>query len=230
VSTILIVDDEKDIIDMVKYNLRKEGYDVLTAQSGKHALDQAEKLPDLILLDIMMPDYDGFEVLKRLKRDRRTSDIPVVLLTAKDSDVDEVVGFELGAADYIVKPISMPKLTVRIRNVLRKQKSDRFASPSPNERLKIGLIEMIPLQHVVRVNGKEIFFPRREFEVLQYLMSHTEEVVTRSSLLDALWGSEVRVVDRTVDVHIGKIRERLSPYSGYIETIKGVGYRMREPE
>jgi|SRR5579862_96465 len=226
-STILIVDDEKDIVDLVKYNLKKEGFEVLSAANGKHAIEQAENLPDLILLDVMMMDTSGFEVLKQLKKKRKTSEIPVVFLTAKDSEVDQVVGFELGADDYIIKPISIPILTARIKNVLRKHKSNGNNHSPVVEKIRLGPIELLPVQHLVRIEGKEIFFPRREFEVLHYLMKHAGEVVRRTSLLDTLWGSEVRVVDRTVDVHIGKIRLKLDKYEDYIETIKGVGYRMR---
>ncbi len=223
--TILIVDDEKDILDLVKYNLQKEGYAVLTARSGKEALELARRQPDLILLDIMMPEYDGFEVLKRLKKDERTGRIPVVFLTAKGGDVDEVLGLELGAEDYIVKPISIPKLTARVKNVLRKR-DEGDTGPVPP--ISIGEVQIIQSQHVVRVNKKEIFFPRKEFDVLLYLARHTGEVVSRESLLRAVWGSDVRVVDRTVDVHIRRIREKLGKLAGMLETIKGVGYKFRE--
>jgi two-component system, OmpR family, alkaline phosphatase synthesis response regulator PhoP len=223
--TILIVDDEKDILDLVKYNLQKEGYSVLTARSGKEALELARQHPDLILLDIMMPEYDGIEVLKRLKKDERTSRIPVVFLTAKGSDVDEVLGLELGAEDYIVKPISIPKLTARVKNVLRKRE-EGDSGPAPP--ISIGEVQIIQSQHIVRVNKKEIFFPRKEFEVLLYLARHPGQVVNRESLLRAVWGSDVRVVDRTVDVHIRRIREKLGKCAGMLETIKGVGYKFRE--
>ncbi|HEY6191567.1 MAG TPA: response regulator transcription factor [Bacteroidota bacterium] len=225
--TILIVDDERDILDLVRYNLQKEGYEVLTARSGKEALEMARQNPDLILLDIMMPEYDGLEVLKRLKKDERTSRIPVVFLTAKGSDVDEVLGLELGAEDYIVKPISIPKLTARVKNVLRKREEGDAAPVQP---ISIGEVEIIQSQHIVRIDRKEVFFPRKEFEVLLYLARHTGQVVSRESLLRSVWGSDVRVVDRTVDVHIRKIREKLGKRAGMLETIKGVGYKFREEQ
>jgi len=224
-KTILVVDDEKDIIDMVKYNLTKEGYAVIVARNGKQALEQANNLPDLILLDIMMPEYNGIEVLKRLKNNDRTVRIPVIFLTAKSTDVDEVLGLELGAEDYIVKPISIPKLIARIKNVLRKYEE---TSKSNVSSIRIGSIEISPSQHIIRINNAEIFFPKKEFEVLLYLAKHADNVVTRETLLSAVWGSDVQVVDRTIDVHIRKIREKLGQFADCIETIKGVGYRMRE--
>jgi len=224
-KTILVVDDEKDIADMVKYNLTKEGYSVIVARNGKQALEQANHQPDLILLDIMMPEYNGIEVLKRLKNDERTNRIPVIFLTAKGTDVDEVLGLELGADDYIVKPISIPKLIARIKNVLRKnEESDKGATTS----VTVGAITILPSHHVVRIDDKEIFFPKKEFEVLLYLAKHADIVVNRETLLNTIWGSDVRVIDRTVDVHIRKIREKLGKYADYIDTIKGVGYRLKK--
>jgi two-component system alkaline phosphatase synthesis response regulator PhoP len=228
-KTILIVDDEKDIVDLVKYNLQKEGYSVLTARTGKQALEQAQSKPQLILLDVMMPELDGWEVLKQLKRNPRTSLIPVVFLTAKGTDIDEVLGLELGADDYIVKPISIPKLLARIKTILRKQESLE-SSPSQGQPVSVGMVDVLPAEHIVRVNEKEVFFPKKEFEVLHYLARHAGQVVGREALLNSVWGTDVRVVDRTIDVHIRKIREKLGKYAAYIETIKGVGYRMRDRE
>ncbi len=223
-KTILVVDDERDIVDVIKYNLQKEGYTVLTARNGKEALELAPRQPQLILLDIMMPEFDGLEVLKRLKRSERLRNIPVIFLTAKGSDLDEVLGLELGADDYIVKPISIPKLIARVKNVLRKHEEPKTQVSS----VKIGSIEILPSQHIVRVAGKEIFFPKKEFEVLLYLATRQGEVVNRDALLVNVWGSDVHVGDRTIDVHIRKIREKLGKRSDMIETIKGVGYRIRE--
>ena len=226
-KTILVVDDEKDIVDLLKYNLKNEGYTVLTARNGKEALTQAEQKPQLIILDIMMPEYNGIEVLKRLKQNSATSNIPVIFLTAKGTDIDEVLGLELGADDYIIKPVSIPKLLARVKNVLRK--SEEPVKP-PARQIDIGVIEIIPLQHIVRVNKKEVFFPKKEFEVLYFLAKRAGEVVSRESLLTTIWGTDVLVVDRTIDVHVRKIREKLGKYADYIETIKGVGYRLREME
>ena len=223
-KTILIVDDEKDIVELLRYNLQKEGYKVLAATNGRQALELAKQQPHLVLLDVMIPEYDGWEVIKLLKNDKRTSQIPVVFLTAKGTDIDEVLGLELGADDYIVKPISIPKLFARVRNVLRKHEANETAEGA----VSLGPIEILPQEHIVRVDGKERFFPKKEFEVLLYLARHAGKVVTREALLNAIWGTDVQVIDRTVDVHIRKIREKLHRYADHLETIKGVGYRMRE--
>jgi two-component system alkaline phosphatase synthesis response regulator PhoP len=225
-KSILVVDDEKDIVDALKYNLQKEGYAVLTARNGKQALEQAQHLPHLILLDVMMPEYDGFEVLKQLKKSQRTSGIPVMFLTARGSEVNEVLGLELGAQDYIVKPISIPKLLARIKNVLRTQELPEKGTTLP---VVIGAIEIHPSRHTVLIDKREVFFPKKEFEVLLYLARHPGDAVDRETLLSAVWGDDVHVVARTVDVHIRKVREKLGKHAECIETIKGVGYKMREP-
>ncbi len=226
-KSILVVDDEKDIVDLVKYNLQREGYYIYSARNGKEALAVAEKLPSLILLDVMMPEIDGIEVLKLLKKNPLTQSIPVVFLTAKGSEVDEVIGLELGADDYITKPISIPKLIARIKTVLRKREPGKEALKA-REELSVGVIKIQQARHLVLVNDREIFFPKKEFEILSYLATYQGEVVTRERLLNAIWGHNVYVIDRTVDVHIRKIREKLGTYADYIETIKGVGYRMKE--
>jgi two-component system alkaline phosphatase synthesis response regulator PhoP len=225
-KTILIVDDEKDIVDLLKYNLKKEGYHVLTAANGRLAMEQARNQPDLIILDIMMPEMNGLEVIKKLKSDQRTASIPVIFLTAKSTEIDEVIGLELGADDYILKPISIPKLIARIKNAFRHRTQDETNTETPKP-LQVGVIEIDPARYTVKVAGREIFFPKKEFEVLRYLAEHSEQVVTRENLLKMIWGSDVLVVERTIDVHIRKIREKLGRYNSYIETLKGIGYRMR---
>jgi two-component system alkaline phosphatase synthesis response regulator PhoP len=225
-KTILIVDDEKDILDLLKYNLQKEGFHILTASNGAQALERAERKPDLILLDVMMPEYDGWEVFRRLRKNPATERIPVIFLTAKDSETDEVVGLELGADDYITKPVSIPKLIARVKAAIRK-KEPTTPHGEPHV-LRVGRIEIVPDQFIVRIDKKEVFFPKKEFQILLYLATHEGSVVSRETLLHAVWGSDVYVVDRTVDVHIRKIREKLGKLADYIETIKGVGYRMRE--
>jgi two-component system, OmpR family, alkaline phosphatase synthesis response regulator PhoP len=225
---ILIVDDEKDIVEMLKYNLEKEGYTVFTALNGKRAIEQAqENKPNLILLDIMMPEMDGWEVCKQLMKDEKTSTIPVIFLTAKGSEVDEVVGLELGADDYIVKPISIRKLIARIKTALRrKEKLDTSGETIP-EVLKIGALEINIPNYTVKIGKEELLLPKKEFETLVFLASHRGRVISREVLLNAVWGENVVVVDRTVDVHIRKIREKLDKYGDYIETVKGVGYRFK---
>ncbi len=225
---ILIADDERDIIDFLRYNLEKEGFDVLSAKNGNEALTQAKKNPDLILLDVMMPELDGLEVVRALKKNSATAKIPVIFLTARSSEVDEVVGLELGADDYITKPVSIPKLIARIKLTLRKKSSSKQNDVDSSDILKHGIIEINRSSYKVYVNKKEIFFPKKEFEVLSFLVKNAGKVVTRETLLSQIWGSNVYVIDRTVDVHIRKIREKLGNNADYIDTIKGVGYRMKE--
>ncbi len=225
---ILVVDDEKDIVEMLKYNLEKEGYSVITALNGKRALKQAqENKPHLILLDIMMPEMDGWEVCKQLMRDEKTATIPVLFLTAKDSEVDEVVGLELGADDYIVKPISIRKLVARIKTALRRKEILETPGATVPEVITIEGLEINIPNYMVKIGEEEIIFPKKEFETLVFLASHRGRVISREVLLNSVWGENVVVVDRTVDVHIRKIREKLGVYGDFIETVKGVGYRFK---
>ena len=223
--TVLVVDDEKDILELLKYNLQKEGYTVLTARNGTEALAKAGTGVDLVVLDVMMPEMDGWEVCRALRREQSTATIPVVFLTAKDSEVDEVVGLELGADDYITKPVRVRTFLARIKRALRGTRQDGTRDiPSI---LRIGGLEIHPENYVVRVGGRETTLPKKEFEVLLFLARHPDRVVTREVLLNEVWGRDVYVVDRTVDVHIRKIREKLGALANMIETVKGVGYRFR---
>jgi two-component system alkaline phosphatase synthesis response regulator PhoP len=223
---ILVVDDERDIVDLIRYNLTKEGYAVSAAHNGREALEKADAKTDLVILDLMMPVLDGFETCKRLKSVPATSSIPVIFLTARSSEVDEVVGLELGADDYIQKPISPRKLVARVKAVLRRREQHgEDASEVPT--IRIGRLEIDRRSYTVRHGKKEVFFPRKEFEILALLAAHPGKVYSREMLLNAIWGSDVVVIDRTVDVHIRKIREKLGDDAEAIETIKGVGYRYR---
>ena len=227
-KTILVVDDEKDIVEMLSYNLKKEGYHVVTAANGREALTQAKQQhADLILLDVMMPELDGLQVMKELKRDKTTEFIPVLFLTAKGSETDEIVGLELGAEDYIVKPISMGKLLARVRTVFRRNEQSASTKLPSAENIVVAEIEINVPNFSVKIAGKEVVFVRKEFEILTYLAQHKGRVISRENLLNNVWGSKVYVVDRTVDVHIRKIREKLGKYADVIETVKGVGYRCK---
>jgi len=225
-STILIVDDEKDILELLKYNLEKEGYRVLTAHNGKEALKVVKQHPDLVVLDVMMPEIDGWEVCKAIRKDPATSATPIVFLTAKDSEVDEVVGLELGADDYITKPVKVRTFLARIKRVLK----GRTGGESEEESavLKVGDLEIQMNNYVLRIGSREIHLPKKEFEVLMFLARHPERVISRETLLNEIWGHDVYVVDRTVDVHVRKIREKLGRHANHIETVKGVGYRFRK--
>ncbi|MGA0833935.1 MAG: response regulator transcription factor [Candidatus Kapaibacteriota bacterium] len=227
---ILVVDDEQDIVDLISYNLSKEGYTVVTASNGTEAVQRAlEHLPDLVILDIMMPGMDGFEVCRSLRQNAATSTSAIMFLTAKSGEIDQILGLELGADDYIQKPISPRVLIARVKTILRRGgetvRTETIAVP---EVLRVGALEINRQNYTVKIEGKEIFFPKKEFELLAFLAANSGKVFTRESLLRRIWGESVYVIDRTVDVHVSKIREKLGDYSSWIETVKGVGYRFRE--
>jgi len=224
---ILIVDDERDIVDLLRYNLAKEGYEVVTAFNGSEALDKTSTPPDLVLLDVMMPVLDGFETCKKLKSDPRTASVPVIFLTASSSEVDEVLGLELGAEDYLQKPISPRKLVARVRTALRRPTHGGDEQSEPPV-IRTGIVEINRSTFTVRIGTSEVFFPRKEFELLALLAAHPGKVFSREMLLRSIWGEDVVVIDRTIDVHIRKIREKLGEETALIETIKGVGYRFKE--
>jgi two-component system alkaline phosphatase synthesis response regulator PhoP len=227
---ILIVDDEDDILDLLSYNLKKEGYTVLTARNGKEGVQLAtDELPDAIILDVMMPEMDGFEVCRIIRRNPTTANIAVIFLTAKSGEIDEIVGLELGADDYIQKPISPRVLLTRLKTHIRRTaftpKIDTIAAP---EILAVEGLHINRQNYTVRVDNEELFFPKKEFELLAFLASNRGKVFEREVLLRRIWGESVHVIDRTVDVHISKIREKLGQYAHFVETVKGVGYKFRE--
>lgn len=224
-KTVLVVDDEKDIVQLIRYNLEREGFKVESALDGNEALKKAsDTKPDVILLDIMLPGKDGYEVIKSLNQNEKTSRIPVIFLTAKSAEFDEVLGLELGADDYIVKPISPRKLISRIRAVLRRAEG---VKTEEGKNIDYGKVVINRESYMVKIGGEQIFFPRKEFEILYYLASHEGKVISRETLLSRIWGTDVYVGDRTVDVHIRKIREKLGEQAKMIETIKGVGYKFK---
>lgn len=226
---ILVVDDEKDIVDILKYNLEKEHeFEVLAAYNGKEALALVENQPDLILLDIMMPELNGFEVCKQLKQNPATAKIPVIFLTAKENEIDEILGLELGADDYIHKPLSPRKVIARVKSVIRRSNVEAERNTKLDEIIKFKNLEVDSVTHSVKLNKKEIFFPKKEFQLLHFLIANRGRVFSREILLNQIWGENIYVVDRTVDVHVAKVREKLGEYNDYIETIKGLGYRFKE--
>jgi two-component system alkaline phosphatase synthesis response regulator PhoP len=223
---ILLVDDEPDIVEVLKYNLEKENYTVIEAYSGKEALEQLNRSPDLILLDIMLPDMSGFEVCTEIKEKEQHRNIPIIFLTALSSELDEVKGLGLGAVDYITKPISPKKLSARVKSNLRfVDKNQNVQSGSRNE-IELNGIQIDSGSYKVFIEEKEVFFPRKEFGLLYFLASHQDRVFPRETLLDFIWGEDTLVVDRTIDVHIRKIRQKLGKYANHIQTIKGVGYKF----
>lgn len=228
-NRILLVDDEADILEFLKYNLEQEGFEVLISSNGKDALKKISQNPDLIVLDIMMPEMDGFELYQHIKSNKSSQDIPIIFLTAKSSETDEIKGLDLGASDYIQKPISPKKLIARIKSNLRKANQSEKKS-GKIEILKIGPLEIDVEKFAVKIENKNKFFPRKEFQLLHYLASNPGKVMKRETLLREIWGNDVYVIDRTIDVHIRKVREKLGKHSEIIETIKGVGYRFKHDE
>lgn len=228
-KTIFVVDDEPDIVELITYNLEREGYKAHGFTHGESVLEKAVHLqPDLIILDVMMPDADGFELCKKLRSNPATAAIPVMFLTARTGEIDQIIGLELGGDDYVTKPISPRVLIARVKSLLRRvseqARTERIVAP---EVLKIGTLEIHRQNYTVWVDGVEMFFPKKEFELLAFMAANPDKVFTRDQLLNRIWGETVYVVDRTVDVHISKIRDKLGRYASCIETVKGVGYRFR---
>lgn len=226
---ILLVDDEVDILEFLKYNLEQDNFEVLISSNGKDALKKISYNPNLIVLDIMMPEMDGFELYQQIKANKEYQDIPIIFLTAKSGETDEIKGLDLGASDYIQKPISPKKLIARIKSNLRKsEQSEKKSKEFKN--LKIGALEIDVEKFEVKIDNKKKFFPRKEFQLLYFLAQNPGKVINRETLLKEIWGNDVYVIDRTIDVHIRKIREKLGKHSELIETIKGVGYRFKHNE
>jgi two-component system phosphate regulon response regulator PhoB len=229
---ILVVDDESELANTVSYALEQEGFDSRCVQSGKAALDAAlgPPTPDLIVLDLMLPDISGTEVCRELRRQEPTRSTPILFLTARDNEIDRVVAFEIGADDYVAKPFSVRELVLRVRALLRRAKSpkDKSAPPSEThyERLRVD-----PDAHQVWVDGKEVSLTALEFRLLHTLMARRGRVQTRTQLLEDVWGVHADVTTRTVDTHVKRLREKLGDAGPYVETIRGVGYRFRnKPE
>jgi len=219
---ILIVDDEQDILELIRHTLNKEGFEVHVAVNGQQAIEKAKKLlPDLILMDVMMPVMDGMEACRLIKDDASIKDIPIVFLTARSEEFAELAGFEAGADDYIAKPIRSRVLLSRIKAILRRQ-----GSSTEVEMTKINFEDLVidRERFMVEYQGKSLQFPRKEFELLSFLASKPGRVFSRDEILENVWGNEVLVVDRTIDVHVRKIREKLD--DRFIFTVKGVGYKF----
>jgi len=226
---ILLVDDEPDIVEFLKYNLEQQNFEVIVGRDGEEALQKLSEKPDLIILDIMMPKLDGFETCKRIRENKDFDNVPVVFLTAKAGEKDEINGLDLGASDYIQKPVSPNKLITRVKSNLRNAEIINFRKSEPI-RIKFGPIDINKEKYEVFINGDKKNFPRKEFEILYFLVNNPGKVFGRDILLKEIWGSDVFVVDRTVDVHVRKIREKLGEHADLIETVKGVGYRLKSVE
>ena len=228
---ILVVDDEKPISDIVKFNLDKEGYDVVTAYDGEEALEKVEsEEPDLILLDLMLPKIDGLEVARQV---RAKHNIPIIMVTAKDSELDKVVGLELGADDYVTKPFSTRELVARVKANLRRQDQFQQSNEEVKNNIKIGPLVINSDSYSVTRDGAQLDLTHREFELLHYLAQHTDQVMTREHLLQTVWGYDYFGDVRTVDVTVRRLREKIeeTPSNPQIlVTRRGVGYYLRNPE
>jgi two-component system, OmpR family, alkaline phosphatase synthesis response regulator PhoP len=217
---ILLVDDEQDILEFIRYNLEKEGYLVYTADNGRTAIEIAQReLPHLILLDVMMPESDGIETCRELRSMPEFKNTVIAFLTARNEDYSQIAGFDVGADDYITKPIKPRVLTSRIKALLR-----RFTASKPDEKVKLGNIEIDTEKFLVYKDGVEMNLPKKEFELLSLLVSKPGKVFSRKEILNKIWGSDIIVGDRTIDVHIRKLREKLG--DNYFRTIKGIGYKF----
>jgi two-component system alkaline phosphatase synthesis response regulator PhoP len=223
--TILVIDDEPELVKLLDYNLLKAGYLVLTAKEGEGGLAAARKhAPDAIILDVMMPGLDGWEVCKRLRQDPATSAIPLLMLTAKAEEGDRVLGLELGADDYVTKPFGVRELIARVKALLRRSE---VASSTP-ELLKAGKIMIDSSRRTVTVAGKPVALTATEFNLLKSLAEKEGRVISREDLLSLARGDEVAVMDRTVDVHVAALRKKLGKHGNVIETVRGVGYRLKD--
>lgn len=229
---VLVVDDEKPIADIVDFNLTKEGYEVQVAYDGDDALDKVESFqPDLILLDIMLPGRDGMEVCREI---RKKYDMPIIMVTAKDSEFDKVLGLELGADDYVTKPFSNRELVARVKaNIRRHANADKAQKQEKITEIKIGALTIHPEAYVASKRGQQIDLTHREFELLHYLAQHIGQVMTRENLLQTVWGYDYFGDVRTVDVTVRRLREKIEDtpsHPTWLVTRRGVGYYLRNPE
>jgi len=222
---ILLVDDEPDILEFLSYNINKEGFEVYTAQNGKEAIDMAKRVnPHLILLDVMMPEMDGIEACEILRQDKNLQNTIIAFLTARGEDYSQIAGFDAGSDDYITKPIKPKLLVSRIKALLKRYKSYNDEEKDDNVIIKQSNLIIDKEKYRVTKDDKELILPKKEFELLVLLISKPDRVYTRDEIYSSIWGEKVIVGDRTIDVHIRKLREKIG--ENHIKTIKGVGYKF----
>lgn len=223
-KNILIVEDEKDIIEVLRYYLEKENYRVHVAQDGFNALELASKIiPNLILLDLMLPRLDGIETCRRLKADERLRDIPVIMVTAKAEEADKIKGLEIGADDYVTKPFSAKELVARVKAHLRRREGS-----VPEKSFQYGTLSVDTVKHEIRFKGGEIDLTAKEFELLLYMLENKGRVLTRDMILNHVWGYDYFGSTRTVDVHVTRLRQKIPLLTDAISTIKSFGYKLKE--
>jgi two-component system phosphate regulon response regulator PhoB len=227
VTSVLIVDDERDLLSLLDFNLRAAGFETLLATTGEQAVSQLRRrIPDLVLLDLMLPDVPGTEVCRQIKADPRTKHVPVVMLTAKGEEVDRVVGFEIGADDYVTKPFSVRELVLRLKALVRRTGSGRAAERPPEQ---VGPIRVDVDAHRCFVDGGEVTLTPLEFKLLSTLMARLGRVQSREQLLEDVWEMSSEVETRTVDTHVKRLREKLGSGRDLLETVRGIGYRLVDP-
>ena len=221
---ILIIEDEADIVEMIEYNLKEAGYKTLVASNGEKGISLAvEEQPDLIILDLMLPVIDGFDVCRTLRGGEKTSGIPIIILSAKSHETDKVLGLELGADDYMTKPFSPRELLARIKAVLR-----RGQESTQSKKIDVGIVSIDLDKHRVKVKGEEVALTSTEFKLVEFLARRPGFVFSRNQILDGIFGDDSFVYDRTVDAHIKSLRRKLGKAKDYIETVRGSGYRFKE--
>jgi len=223
--TVLVVDDEHDMVELVVYHLKREGYRVLEAHTGEAGLELAlRERPSLIVLDLMLPDLPGVEICRSLRANPASAHIPIIMLTARSSEVDRVSGFESGADDFVTKPFSVRELTLRVRARLRASARDQATDRAPERHIRLGQLEIVPEAHRVLVEGADLHLSLLEFKLLLHLVECRGRVQTRESLLEQVWGYSSDATSRTIDTHVKRLRDKLGAARDYIETIRGVGY------
>jgi two-component system phosphate regulon response regulator PhoB len=221
--TVLVIEDERSLLEILQFNLAKEGFEVLTASDGSEGLRRAQgAIPDVVVLDLMLPGMDGLQICRQLRADPKTQNIRILMLTAKSEEVDEIVGFNMGADDYVTKPFKLKPLVHRIKALLRRPVGEQSA-----ETLSLDGIEIDRTHHTVKVEGQELSLTPTEFRILWMLMRRPGRPYSRNELLDSARGEDANALERTIDVHVRSLRQKLGPKAHGVETVRGVGYRFK---
>ena len=225
---ILIVDDEKNIRELLKFNLENEGYKTIEAVDGKEALEKADQSIDLVILDLMLPEIDGLNVCKKIRNDDQLGDLPIIMLTAKSEDIDRIIGLELGADDYITKPFNMRELVARVKALLRRITMSKSYEDNEDKIINLKDIIINIKNHTIKKDGQEVPMTPKEFDLLVYFIRNNDQVFSRDKLLKEIWGYEFSGDTRTVDVHVRRLRKKLG--ENLIKTVRGVGYKFEKVE